>query len=276
MNRSCPLVVVVVFLTAVLSAMPLSASEPTPSLHNQAPAEIRLPIRGGQIGGFVALKGGRVEDLALLTPQSPQAVSFPYFIQSNWLSPTARPFFFPQDDTVWTIVDGTELTVNSPVILAWDGGQGLHFLRKIALDGDLTVAITDRVDNNSDSVLPFFHGARLERVVSPSVRGFYIPRQETPETSDALPITYPYEEVRGEEMWEGKLKSVIGGSLGIADKDRQLTLIPDQNADVTIRFVAYPDGDHETYMAGYAGGGGNVAVGGWIETTTKLILRRLP
>jgi len=53
----------------------------------------------------------------------------------------------PNEDTIWTLTQGSVLAPGRPVTLSYDNGQGLRFTRQIAVDDKFLFTVTDRVAN---------------------------------------------------------------------------------------------------------------------------------
>ncbi len=248
------------------------ATAPTALTREEALATSpRLPIQTDKVSGSIALKGGRIDDLTLrgyhqtvnpdspyITLLSPSAAPHPYFAQSGWVAAAGNPVTLPGDDALWTPVDGTELTANGQVTLAWDNGQGQRFLRTIALDENYMFTITDAVENNGGQALTLYPYALLKRVGTPHLEGFYILHEGPLGVLNGSLTEYSYEDLRKDGE---KREKTLGGWLGLTDKYWLAAVIPDQNSEVTAHFLAHRDGTREAYQTDFTGGAVTVAPG---------------
>src|SRR5689334_4166112 len=101
----------------------------------------RVPIQTGSLAGSIALKGGRIDDLALVKyretvdPKSPAIILLspsgtgdPFYAEFGWVGDKVK---LPAADTLWSQQGSGALTTAHPVTLTWDNGEGLTFTRTI-------------------------------------------------------------------------------------------------------------------------------------------------
>lgn len=133
-------------------------------------AEIETP----SVNGSVRLKGARFDflelkkykqtiekdspDVGLLAPIGSENT---YFAEFGFLS--ANPSDVPSSDSVWQN-KGTKLTPSTPLVLEWDNGKGLKFLRKIEIDEHYLMTISDEVQNKTDKDVTLYPFGRIYRV----------------------------------------------------------------------------------------------------------------
>ena len=123
----------------------------------------RIKISNAAVKGSIRVEGARFDDLMLdkykqtLSPDSPDVelltpaqTESPYFAEFGWLS------------TQWQ-VKGKELTPDSPIVLEWNNGQGLRFVRTITLDKNYMFSIADSVDLQGHITTDF---QRLKRQIA--------------------------------------------------------------------------------------------------------------
>ena len=122
----------------------------------------RVKIDNGSVFGSLALKGGRLDDLSLqrhyttmekndhVVLLAPAGTEYPEYIEFGWVTEETG-LAVPGKDTLWQVANGSAgiLGVNSPVTLRWDNGHGLVFERRLEIDSDYLITVTQRVVNNS-------------------------------------------------------------------------------------------------------------------------------
>ena len=124
------------------SGRSLPAAQP----RRRAAQSPRLVDRHQSLFGSIALKGARLDDIALKNyrettdPNSPNIVLLSpsgapdgYFVDINYVAPRGVSLDLPDSDSLWT-ADGDKLTEATPVTLSFDNGKGLVFKRKISVD----------------------------------------------------------------------------------------------------------------------------------------------
>ena len=119
------------------ATQPTAAAAPLMTRAAALATSPRIPIDTVSLQGSIALKGGRIDDLALLkfretvdpksppiTLLSPSGSPEPFYAEFGWTA--AHPGVkVPGADTLWTQSGSGALDVGHPVTLTWDNGAGL-------------------------------------------------------------------------------------------------------------------------------------------------------
>lgn len=134
----------------------------------------RIYIKNASLTGSIRVKGARFDNLLLekykqtLENDSPDVELFapaktvaPYYAEFGWLSSDSS-LRMPDHNTVWT-VRGGELTPETPVVLEWNNGQGLKFIRKISLDADYMFNIQQDVENDTGRTVTLYPYGLINR-----------------------------------------------------------------------------------------------------------------
>lgn len=178
-------------------AAPAAASATTPSLPGSAPTvaakpqedlktDKRLAISTPSLKGTIRLQGARLDDLTLIkysedlkTPEkkikllSADKAAHAYFADFGWLvANTSIPV--PGSDTVWSVQGNETLTPETPVILTWENGQGLTFVRTLSVDKDYLFTIKDQVKNSSAKEVELYAFSMITRDALTEVSSFFI------------------------------------------------------------------------------------------------------
>jgi YidC/Oxa1 family membrane protein insertase len=208
----------------------------------------RIAIDTPSIAGSIALKGGRIDDVALkqyrettkpgspiVTVLSPREAADSYFAEHGWTAAGSDATAMPGAETVWSADGQGPLTPAKPVVLTWNNGKGLEFRRQIAVDDRYMFKITDSVTNKGSSDVMVFPYARLYRYGTPKIEGFYIQHEGLlGVVGDAKLQELTYSDALkdgGGRAFEKK----VGGWLGFTDKYWATALIPDQSLTYTAR-----------------------------------------
>lgn len=210
----------------------------------------RVPVMTPSLKGSIALKGARIDDLQLVhykettKPDSPSVALFqpsysrtPYFAEHGWLAPQGSSAKVPDGSAVWTAAEGAELTVQSPLVLTWENGQGLTFKRTISVDADYMFTITDDVSNASGNDIVLHPYARIYRFGTPKIENFFIQHEGMIGWlgDDDRLQEFDYAGILDEE--KPKIFSGIkGGWVGFTDKYWATALVPDQTKPYSAQF----------------------------------------
>jgi YidC/Oxa1 family membrane protein insertase len=244
-------------------------------------ASPRVPIATDSLQGSIALKGGRIDDLALVKfretvdPKSPPIVLLspsgspdPFYAEFGWTNAAGANLKVPTSDTLWTRTGSGALGVGHPVTLTYDNGDGLEFHRTFAIDDKYLFTIKDEVVNKSEKPITLFPFALISRHGTPHTLGYYILHEGLigkfgDESSQE--ITY-------KKIEEKKLitYNAINAWLGITDKYWAAVLLPKTDAHVIANFRADKLGTLETYQTDYLLDARTVAPGGTATADARL------
>ena len=247
----------------------------------------RIKIETPALAGSVALKGGRIDDIALKnyhetvddkSPEivllSPAGTEAPYYAEFGWVGTNAGPL--PTNDTIWT-ADGQTLSANMPVTLSWDNGAGLLFKRILAVDDKYMFTVRDEVENKGANAVTLYPYSLVSRWGKPHTQGYYVLHEGMIGVlgGDGLQ-EYTYDHLAKEAAYGGPATkgkawaNVTGGFVGITDKYWAAAAIPDQAAAYTGAFTERTDGATKIYQASVRGDGRSVEPGATASTTQRL------
>jgi YidC/Oxa1 family membrane protein insertase len=230
----------------------------------------RVPIATDSLQGSIALKGGRLDDLALVKfretvdPKSPPIVLLspsggpePFYAEFGWTNAAGATVKVPTADTPWTQASTGALAISHPVTLTYDNGEGLEFRRTIAIDNKYLFTIKDEVVNKSEKAVSLFPFALISRHGTPVTQGYYILHEGFIGVLGDKLQEYTYKNIEDAKPdGEGKKYvkfDVINGWLGITDKYWAAALLPETKAHLEAHFSTGLLGNQKTYQADYLG-----------------------
>ena len=210
-------------------------------------ASPRIQIETPSVAGSIALKGARIDDLALIKyretvdPKSPPIVLLapsgsphPFYSEFGWVVAAGTAAKAPTADTLWRQEGSGALTVEHPVTLVYDNGEGLEFRRTIAVDNKYLFTLKDEVVNKGAAPVTLYPYALISRHGVPPTLGYYI-------LHEGLIGVFGDKGLQEEtyaKMEETKSLNfdVVNAWLGFTDKYWAATLVPDIAAKVRARF----------------------------------------
>jgi YidC/Oxa1 family membrane protein insertase len=261
-------------------APPLTA--PLAETREQALARSpRAAIDTPSIAGSIALIGGRIDDVSLkryretVAPNSPiiQFLSpsgspHPLYAEFGWAAATGATVAAPGPTTLWS-ADSDRLTVDKPLKLTWDNGQGLLFTRTISVDSNAMFTVADAIENKGAAAVSLAPYALISRHGTPVTSGYYILHEGLIGVigeQGLQEVSYS-----GIEKERAKVfKPANGGFLGFTDKYWAAALIPNQAVAYDARFSAATAGPIKTYQTDFLAPQQTAEPGKRIETTTRL------
>ena len=217
-------------------------------------ASPRVQIQTPSIAGSIALKGGRIDDIALVKyretvdPKSPAIILLspsgtgdPFYAQFGWTAAQGTNAKLPDDETLWTQSGSGTLTIDRPVTLTYDNGEGLEFKRTISVDDKYLFTIKDGVTNKGSAPVTLFPYGLVSRHGTPYTLGYYILHEGlTAVMGDKglQEMTYskmtdlkPDAQGRKQEKFD-----VTNGWLGFTDKYWAAILLPNTDARLNATF----------------------------------------
>jgi len=232
----------------------------------------RVPIDTPRIKGTIALKGGRIDDVALaqyhetVDPKSPPIVLLspsgsphPFYAELGWLPSAGTGAKVPTRDTVWRQEGSGALTPERPVVLTYDNGEGLTFRRTIAIDDKYLFTIKDEVTNHGAQPATLYPYALISRHGTPETLGYYILHEGLIGVLDGHLEEHTYKNIEDKKTIEFQN---VTGWLGITDKYWAATLLPDPKAKLSkAEFSTALLGNLKTYQTFYNLDGQTVAPG---------------
>jgi len=222
----------------------------------------RVPIATDSLQGSIALKGGRLDDLALVKfretvdPKSPPIVLLspsgspePFYAEFGWTNAAGANVKVPAADTVWTPASSGALRIDHPVTLTYDNGEGLEFRRTIAIDDKYLFTIKDEVVNKSEKPVSLFPFALISRHGTPKTLGYYILHEGLiGKFGDEGSKEVTYKTIEDKKI---NTFNATNAWLGITDKYWAAVLLPKTDAHVIANFRADKLGTLETYQTDY-------------------------
>lgn len=210
----------------------------------------RITFENAEIMGSIPLKGGYFDDLSLLqyyktiekeefvTLFSPANTERARYADYGWVS-AQEGLKLPNANSIWQIKGNANLTVQTPVTIFWNNGQGLTFERDISFDEHYMFKITQRVVNNSDAEVSLYPYALITQNSIPAdYNNLWISHEgaagfigkELHQLDYAGMKSEPNKKIESEHGW-----------IGFSDKYWLTALIPQQGVQAKYRFKFTPD-----------------------------------
>jgi YidC/Oxa1 family membrane protein insertase len=244
----------------------------------------RVAIDTPALQGSISLIGARIDDLYLkryketLDPASvnvellrPKGAERAFYVQSGFIGQNIANL--PGDLSVWTLKSGTVLSVGRDIVLGYDNGAGLSFERKLSIDKDYLITVTDGVTNASNQAVTLAPYANVQRLGNPKhvvvnafeggIGTFSKPDDATSYASK----THSYNE------WQKKPPQAVtstGGWIGITDKYWLAAVIPDQKTKINAAFNVQGKDQDAFFQAGYVSEAVNLAPGMATQITNRI------
>ena len=229
----------------------------------------RVPIETPSVQGSIALKGARIDDLALVkfretvNPKSPpilllspSGTADPFYAEFGWSSAGDAKVNVPTTDTEWKQEGSGALGVGHPITLTYDNDEGLRFRRTISVDDKYLFTIKDEVSNKGASAVTLYPYALISRHGTPHTQGYYILHEGLLGVlGDKGLQEYTYKNMDDLKPNDRGLRqldfNVTNGWMGITDKYWAAALLPDTSAHLNARFSADAAGGVKTYQTDY-------------------------
>ena len=219
----------------------------------------RINIVNQDIRGSLRLKGARFDELYLrkyrteIDPQSPAVellspsqTANPYYAEFGWLS-SDKSIKLPDNNTVWT-AKNRELTPQTPLVLEWNNGQGLRFIRKISVDENYMFTIDQNVENNSGKTVALFPYGLINRYYEKSAENSSVVHEGMIGVLDSSLEEIKYSKLK--KTGEKESFETSGGWAGFGDRYWFTSFILNNTDNGKVKFSR--TGDHN-YQVDYVG-----------------------
>ena len=243
----------------------------------------RVVIDASRVFGSISLTGARIDDVELRDfkkenkPESPHiSLLIPsgteesYFSEFGWTVPESTDVALPGAATVWQASSGT-LTIDSPVTLRWDNGQGLRFTRTISIDDNFMFTIERKVENYGSEMLELWPYGLIARygtgVMGTIPYATYLVHEGALGVFNGILEEEDYDDMR--ESGNIEFEST-GGWAGITDKYWLVALVPDQANHLKAHFMHSVRGGADKYQVVMIEDALQLAPGGSLEVTNRL------
>ncbi len=247
----------------------------------------RVAIDTPSLAGSIALKGARLDDLALkdyretadknspnIDLLSPSGAPGAYFAESGFVAQpgtggSADALSLPGPDTLWTAPAGAKLTVATPVSLTWDNGHGLVFTRTISVDKDYMFTVTNSVANGGGTPVTLSPYTLIVRQGLPATSGYSVLHEGYVGVVGDGRVQEPnYKDVEKDTNGTQTLQGT-GGWLGFTDKYFATAIVPDQTRPFDGTFSAHGTGE-KTYQTATLNAPLTIAPAATAASTTRL------
>ena len=262
-----------------------SAAAPTLTRDQALKQSARIDIVTPSIQGSIALKGGRIDDIALVRYRetvdpnsppiellSPSGSPHPFYAQFGWVPGAgsgAKAPAVPTADTVWRQEGSGALTPEHPVVLVYAAEDGLTFRRTINVDDKYLFTIQDEVSNGSAQPVTLYPYGLVSRHGTPETLGYTILDEGLiGEVGDQ-----GYQKVTYKDIESAKQKfysNATNAWLSFNDKYWAAALLPDRNEKLDAKFSFEEVGGTKTYQADYRLGEQVIAPGATGAATARL------
>ncbi len=239
--------------TAAVPGVPSEAISPAPqtgadTASDESVVEApRVPLETPRLTGSISLVGGRIDDLKLkdyetsldpgapiVTMLSPEGTKDAYYALQGWAAGSGlAPEAVPGPETLWQLVEGETLGVDSPVTLAWDNGQGQVFNRTISVDKDFMFTLSQSVTNNGEAPITLApYGMIVQHTQPDDLENFFILHEGAVAIADGELAETDWDDIAEAEVnptWGRQAivrEDVTEGWIGFTDHFWQAILIP--------------------------------------------------
>ena len=201
----------------------------------------RVNIDTAEVTGSISLQGARIDDLSLKNyreelPEDspivhllrPEGDAGAYMSIFGW---TGEAGTVPDDNTIWSLSEGTTLTPDSPITLTWDNGVGQVFSTVISIDDEFMLTYAQSVANSGSETFSSRPYGLLRRHGEPAdLKNFFILHEGLVRMQDGELSEINYDDVvdYGTNGAEGTVEIEANGWIGWTDHYWMTTLIPEQ------------------------------------------------
>ena len=222
----------------------------------------RVKIETPSLMGSINLVGAKLDDLHLtkyretINPASPTIIFLSpsgtkgaLFAEQGFVAAPGTTVKLPDPKSQWLAPAGAVLAPDKPVTLTWDNGEGVTFTRTISIDDEYVFAVSQTVQNNSQTALNLLPYSRIQRQDTPKIAGYWVFYEGMLGVFDGKLHESKYANAK-DSTEPDKLDST-GGWLGFTDQYWAAAIIPDQARKVTGTFQHQSANGRDIYQTDY-------------------------
>ena len=199
---------------------------------------------------------------------SPSGSPEPFYAEFGWTSGSGTQAKLPTAETIWKQSGAGSLSVEHPVTLTYDNGEGLEFRRIISVDDKYLFTVKDEVTNKGANPATLYPYALISRHGTPPTLGYYILHEGLVGVFGSKgEETATYKQIAEKKLEKFDATNVW---LGFTDKYWAAALLPDTEAHVEAHFSSGALGTEPTYQADYFADPHTIAPGASTSTETRL------
>jgi len=219
----------------------------------------RVSISNTSVNGSIRLKGARFDNIKLrkyhvdMSENSPEVElltpsqsSNPYYAEFGWLS-ADNSLKLPDNNTIWK-TKNTTLTPQSPLILEWNNGQGLRFIRKISIDNNYMFTIEQNVENNTGKNITLYPYGLINRNIANLESTASVVHEGIIGYIDSSLEEIKYSKL--EDIGDKKSYTSNGGWVGFGDRYWFSALILSDNTNNKIKLSHTAENDYQVDYVG--------------------------
>ena len=225
----------------------------------------RVKIATDQFTGSINLTGAQLDDLKLnkyreqydpasppVTLLSPSGTENAYFQWQGFARKDGTFDKLPNATTVWSAPGDSVLTLEKPLVLTWDNGEGLKFERVISISDDYLFTIRQTITNSGSATAEIRPYSKIQRQDTPVISGYWVFFEGMLGVHNGGMNENKYAAVKSATE---PVPSVIstGGWLGFTDKYWAAMIIPAKTEKVTNTYTYAASGTRDTYEVAYVG-----------------------
>ena len=222
----------------------------------------RVKIETPSLMGSINLVGAKIDDLhltkyretiSLTSPTivflSPSGTKGALFAEQGFVAAPGTTVKLPDPKSQWQAPAGSVLAPGKPVTLTWDNGEGVTFTRTISIDDEYVFAISQTVQNTTQTALNLLPYARIQRQDTPKIAGYWVFFEGMLGVFDGTLNEVHYSDAA--ESKEPVKVDSLGGWLGFTDQYWAATVIPNQSSAVTNSFLHQSQNGRDIYQTDY-------------------------
>lgn len=233
-------------------------SLPTLNVDDVIKKDARIEIQNDSLRGSIRVKGARLDNLYLKKYKqsleddsadvelfSPTKTENPYYAEMGWIS-TSDNIKVPNSDTMWTVKQA-KLTPDSPIVLEWNNGQGLRFIRRISIDNNYMFRIQQDVENNTNKEVVLYPYALVNKKIADIEQPASVVHEGMIGVVDGKLKEIKYKDIKEKEH---KSFKTINGWAGFSDRYWFSAFILNNNQNNKIK---YSRTGENSYQVDYVG-----------------------
>ena len=192
-----------------------------------------------------------------------------YWVESGWLAPRGANFILPDENTLWKLESQNSiLSPDTPIIISWNNGNGLNFIKKFSIDENYLFTFTQEVENGTSGLITLFPFNKLSRQELPTSQTLGLLHEGPTGWFDEELDEQDYDDISKKDY----RKEFRNGWIGVRDKYWATAISSLDEGEKKAHFKVSRQNKSDIYRIGYTGEASSASPGGTISSSGLIFI----
>ena len=185
------------------------------------------------------------------------------------MAPRGANFILPDENTLWKLESQNSiLSPDTPIIISWNNGNGLNFIKKFSIDENYLFTFTQEVENGTSGLITLFPFNKLSRQELPTSQTLGLLHEGPTGWFDEELDEQDYDDISKKDY----RKEFRNGWIGVRDKYWATAISSLDEGEKKAHFKVSKQNNSDIYRIGYTGEASSASPGGTISSSGLIFI----